>query len=72
MDGSGNTHTNNNAKEVRKGYTWFLSGNDKQDSHTHAGVAIVIRNDWIKYIVDVGPMNDRIMWMTLGYCMPIT
>ena len=66
------THLNRNCKEVRKNYTCFFSGSRKKEDHTYAGVAIVIKNTWVKFVQDVGPISDRIMWMSLGYTMPFT
>ena len=67
------THTNLNARESRSKYTWFFSGSPHtQSEHTNAGVAIVVNNELLNYIQDIEPISDRLMYVTLGYTMPIT
>ena len=67
------THINCNARESRKHFTWFFSGDETQATpNTHAGVAIVICNDLLNYIQEIEPIDDRIMYMTLGHTMPVT
>ena len=67
------THVNTNGKEQNKQYTWFFSGDTtKNTDHTHAGVAIIIKNDLLNYIQDIQPINDRLMYITLEHIMPVT
>ncbi len=52
--------------ERRKRYTIFFSSNDGKDTdRTEAGVAIMIKNTHLNKIVDVDPISDRIMAITL-------
>jgi len=60
------TNTKQNAKEARKEYTWYFSGETKQtDSTWTAGVGSVISNDFVKYIEEIIPHTERIIQLTL-------
>ena len=60
------THIPTSHKEKRSKHTWYFSGGEEQDNKgIHAGVAIVIRNELRNYIVQVAPVSDRIMYITL-------
>ena len=54
-----------NSREARKEYTWYFSGEKSRETNYTAGVAIVIANDWVKFIIDTRPINDRIISITL-------
>ena len=43
------THVNQNVREIRKNYIWFLAGDAEngEENHTEAGVAIVIHNSLV-------------------------
>ena len=66
------THIGHNAKEIRKNYTWFFSGQtDPISNKETAGVGIVIRNELTNYIFDIQPIDSRIIYLALGYSIPI-
>ena len=58
------TRNNQNSRESRKSYTWFFSGEGGREEYT-AGVGMVINNNFLKYIEDIEPVNDRLMYATL-------
>jgi exonuclease III len=58
------TRNNQNSRESRKSYTWFFSGEGGRQEYT-AGVGMVINNNFLKYIEDIEPVNDRLMFVTL-------
>ena len=64
------TRHNQNSKETRKQYTWFFSEEGARKEYT-AGVGIVISNKYLKYIKDVEPITDRIMYVTLNAAVEI-
>ena len=67
------THVNVSTKEVRKEYTWYFGGNEgAAGTRTYAGVAVVVSNDLVNYIHNIVPINDRLMYVVLGYGMPVT
>ena len=67
------THSANNSREARGNYTWFFSGEKKQEgTEWSAGVGIVVENKYVQYIEDIEPINDRIIRMTLNGKMPVT
>ena len=66
------THVNQAGVERRKEYTIFFSENDKllddagnQKKITHAGVAIMVRNKLLDSILEINPIDDRLMSITL-------
>ena len=60
------TQINQNARQIRKNYTWYFSGNENDtNAHTWAGVGIIIKNKLVKYIDNIAPHNDRIISITL-------
>ena len=60
------TWINQCAVERREKYTIFFSSADDNDSNkTEAGVAIMIMNKHLGKIVDVDPIDDRLMAITL-------
>ena len=61
-----------NTRESRKEYTWYFSGENPINKEYTAGLAIVIRNDHVKHLEDIVPINDRIMYCILKATMPIT
>ena len=65
------SRTKCNQRESRKEYTWFFSGENGRPEYT-AGLAIVIKNDYLKYVQDIEPIDDRLMILTLKGIMPIT
>ena len=66
------THVTTCSREDRKRYTWYFIAGDDPEKSKYAGVAIVIRNELKNYIHDIEPINERIMWITFGYVVPIT
>jgi len=58
------TRNSQNTRETRKGHTWFFSGEGGRETYT-AGVALVIDNEYLQFIDDLEPINDRIMYITL-------
>jgi len=64
------TKSSQNKREIRKEHTWYFSGNDKDKCHH--GVGIVIRSDLNKHIIDIEPINERLMYITLDSTMPIS
>lgn len=61
-----------NAREARKEYTWYFSGENPIMAGYTAGVAIVIDNKLIKHIVDIEPINDRAMYIILKAAIQLT
>ena len=62
------THTNQTNKETRRMFIWFFSGDQTDSSqHTFAGVAIVIRNELLNYVLEVALISARLMHISLGY-----
>ena len=65
------TRIEQNQKEARGAYTWYMSGETKQkdiEKYT-AGVGLVIDNNFAKYVEDVIPHTDRIIQLKLkGTC----
>ena len=49
-------------KEIRGKYTWFFSGRIFDDKKCH-GVAIVVANDYVQFIYEHVPVDDRLMYM---------
>ena len=64
------TKSPQNKREIRKEHTWYFSGNDKD--RCHHGVGIVVRNEFCKHILDIEPINERLMYITLDSTMPIS
>jgi len=59
------TNTKQNAKEARKEYTWYFSGENSQTNSTWTqGVGFVISNDFAKYVEETIPHTDRIIQLT--------
>ncbi len=50
---------------MRDRYKWYLSGEKTILQGWTAGVGIVIRNDLKKHILDIEPINDRIMTVSI-------
>ena len=65
------TRINQNAREARKEYTLYFSGEKGRPEYT-AGVAIVINNKYIQHILDIIPITDIIMYIILNAILPIT
>ena len=65
------TRIEQNQKEARGAYTWYMSGETKQkeiDKYI-AGVGFVIDNNFANYVEDVIPHTDRIIQLKLkGPC----
>ena len=51
-----------NSREARKGYTWYFSGENQHVKKYTAGVAIVVKNGMVKFLIDIEPISDRTMW----------
>jgi exonuclease III len=66
------THVGVNSKETRAQYTWYFSGEQKCREGYTAGVGFVIRNDYLQYVEDIQPINDRICILRLRHAAPIT
>ena len=66
------TYVKQNTREVRKGFTWYFSGENKTGREWTAGVAIIVETTYVKYIEDIEPINDRLMHITIRGTMPIT
>ena len=67
------THISDQTQENRKRHTWYFSPAEKEDhNNTWTGVACVIRNELINYVLDIEPINGRIMSLTLNAAIPIT
>ena len=65
------TRIEQNQKEARGAYTWYMSGENKQKEIEKyvAGVGLVIDNNFAKYVEDVIPHTDRIIQLKLkGTC----
>ena len=58
------TRNKQNSRESRKSFTWFFSGEGGREEYT-AGVGMVINNNFLKYVEDIEPVNDRLMYATL-------
>ena len=71
-NGATRTYVKQNTREVRKGFTWYFSGENKTGREWTAGVAIIVETSYVKYIEDIEPINDRIMHITIRGTMPIT
>ena len=65
------THVKHNTRESREMYTWFFSG-EKEGNGFIAGVAFVVANELLKYVLDIEPVTDRLCTLTLNYVMPVT
>ena len=65
------THIASNTREEREQYTWFFSGEGGRKEYT-AGVGFVVHNKFMKYILDIEPLTDRLCSITLNYVAPIT
>ena len=65
-----------NTRESRKGYTWYYCGENGTIQGYTAGVAIVVENNLVKHILDIEPINDRLMYITskgtINYCIIAT
>ena len=59
------TKINQSGIEKRKDYTIFFSGDNTEEEHTEAGVAIMIKNSLLNTVIDVIPIDDRIMTITI-------
>jgi exonuclease III len=68
------THIDVDVKESMDNYTWYFSRSTwaVEGTRCEAGVGWVVRNDYIKYIQDIGPATDRVTTLTLSYSAPIT
>ena len=56
------THSDMDSRESRGSYTWYFSGEKKLvDDQWKAGVGVVIDNKHLQHVVDVEPINDRII-----------
>ena len=57
------TRIEQNQKEARGAYTWYMSGETKQKEigNYTAGVGFVIDNNFAKYVEDIIPHTDRII-----------
>ena len=60
---------NPNARETRKQYIWFFSGDRGRQEYT-AGAAIVIRSSFLQYIADIETVNDRLIYITCRGTLP--
>ena len=63
-----------NEVETRKGYIWYFGGSGAEtevEQHFFRGVAIVVSNEFRNYVIDVEPMNHRIMSITLRGTVPL-
>ena len=63
------TKSPQNKREIRKDHTWYFSGNDS--NRRHHGVAFVVKNSLSKHIVDIEPINERLMYLILDSTLPI-
>ena len=64
------TKSPHSKREIRKNCTWNFSGNEQ--NRCHHGVGVVVRNDLVKYIEDIEPINERLMYITFASSLPIT
>ena len=59
----------------RGDFVWYFSGSNKASqtkSGFEAGVAVVLRNKLSKHVIDINPISDRLMTVTLQATMPVT
>jgi len=59
------THINQTAMEKRGEYTVFLSGSGNGQDRTEAGVGILIKNKLLNTLIEIIPIDDRLMTVTL-------
>jgi len=71
ITGMQETRNKQNSRETRKQYTWFFSGEGGREEYT-AGVGAVISNKYLKYIEDIEPITDRLMYIILKGTIEIT
>ena len=58
------THNGEATRENQKRHTWYFSGGN-QTGAIHHGVGIIIKNELRNYVVDVEPISERMMVLTL-------
>ena len=63
------TKSPQNKRETRKDYTWYFSGNGS--NKCEHGVAIIVKNQLTRHIIDIEPINERLMYITLDSTLPI-
>ncbi len=67
------TYIGENSRESRHAFTWYYSGENKSsEGQFAAGVGIALTNNFAKHVVDVRPVNDRIMYIVLAGACPIS
>lgn len=66
------TRVNSTQKELKKGYSWFFStGPNHGYKNFSSGVGSVIKNSFMKYVIDINPLDDRIIVLQLNHEPPI-
>ena len=67
------SHIKENAREVRKRYTWFFGGAPVKSLHDRysTGVGLIVKNGMVNNIREVRPVNDRLMTMTIMQTVPL-
>ena len=63
------TKCSENKRENRKDHTWYFRGHG--EDKCEQGVGIIINNKLAKHIEDIEPINERIMYITIGGTLPI-
>ena len=66
------THIETNSRETRKGYTWYMSGENRTGAEWTAGTGFVIDNEYRQYIDDIIPISDKLSILTLNSSTKIT
>jgi exonuclease III len=66
------TYVKQNSRESRDNYTWYFSGENPILETWTAGVGVVIENSLVKNILDIEPVNDRLIKLVLNGTIPIT
>ncbi len=67
------THTAMDSREARGNYTWYFSGEKKLiEEQWTAGVGVVIDNKHVQHIMDVEPINDRVIRIMIKGRLPTT
>ena len=62
------TKSPQNKRETRKDHTWYFSGNGS--NKCDHGVAIIVKNQLTKHILDIEPINERLMYIILDSTLP--
>ena len=61
-----------NSREARKTHTWYFSSENPTNPQFATGIAVVIRNQLVKHILNIVPVNDRLMCMQIDHTTPTT